>query len=189
MATSSPGAWRHSAATCCSSPARRSTTGCKAKLDPSDIVQQTLLKAYEKRHSFQGRDDAQRAAWLRTLLAHTLIDAARKYSNPHGGQRERSLEASIEQSSARLEAILADDQTSPSGRIERQERLVRLADSLAMLPQDQRTAVELRHLQGRKLVEIGEHMNRSAASVAGLLQRGLRTLRKGLEESWLRTHP
>ena len=83
-----------------------------------------------------------------------------------------------------MEAILADDQSSPSGRIERQERLVRLADSLAMLPQDQRTAVELRHLQGRTLVEIGEHMNRSAASVAGLLQRGLRTLRKDLEESW-----
>ena len=54
------------------------------------------------------------------------IDAIRKFNRP--GVAERSLEAAVEQSSERLEAILAADQTSPSGRVERQEQLVRLAE-------------------------------------------------------------
>jgi RNA polymerase sigma-70 factor (ECF subfamily) len=159
-------------------------TRLQGKLDPSDLVQQTLLRAYQKRDLFHGNDDAQRAAWLRTLLAHTMIDAVRRFGLPRGGQRERSLEAALEQSSARLEAFLADDQTSPSVRVEQQERLVRLADCLARLPEDQRRAVELRHLQGLSLIEVGRAMNRSVAAVAGLLQRGLRALRKDLGESW-----
>src|SRR5262245_7100749 len=156
----------------------------QGKLDPSDLVQQTLMKAYEKRELFHGHDDAQRAAWLRTLLAHTMIDAVRKFKLPQGGERERSLETALEQSSARLEAFLVDDPTSPSGRAERQERLVGLADALARLPEDQRRAIELRHLQGLPLMDVGRVMNRSVPAVAGLLQRGLRALRKDLGESW-----
>ena len=110
--------------------------GLRGQLDPEDLVQQTLTRALEKRDRFRGSDDAQCAAWLRTLLRHTLIDAARKFAR--GGGVARSLEAAIEQSSARLETFLAADQTSPSGWVERQERLLRLADALAALPGDQR---------------------------------------------------
>ena len=92
------------------------------------------------------------------------------------------METAIEQSSERLEAILAADQTSPSGRVERQERLVRLADALTALPGDQRRAVELKHLQGLPLVEVARRMERSVPAVAGLLHRGLRSLREDLGE-------
>jgi RNA polymerase sigma-70 factor (ECF subfamily) len=96
----------------------------------------------------------------------------------------RSLEAAIEQSSARLEAFLAADQTSPSGQVARQERLLRLADALAALPEDQRRAVELKHLQELALVEVARRMGRTVPAVAGLLQRGLRALREDLGETW-----
>src|SRR6516162_9821571 len=154
----------------------------RVQLDPDDLVQQTLARALEKRDRFRGTDDAQRAAWLRTLLSRTLIDAARKLAR--GGGVARSLEAALEQSSARLEAFLAADQTSPSGQVERQERLLRLADALAILPADQRRAVELKHLQGLALVEVARRMGRTVPAVAGLLQRGLRALREDLGETW-----
>ena len=150
------------------------------KLDPADVVQQTMTRALEKRDLFHGCDDAQRAAWLRTLLSHTLIDVVRKFVRP--GVAERSLEAAVEQSSERS-GLLAADQTSPSGRFERQEQLVRLADALAILPEDQRRAVELKHLQGLTLIDVGRRMGRSVPAVAGLLQRGLRTLRAELGET------
>ena len=86
--------------------------------------------------------------------------------------RQRSLEASLEQSSRRLEAILAADQTSPSQRVIRHEQLIRLADALGQLPDDQRQAVEMRHLQGLATAEIAERMKRSVAAIGGLLQRG-----------------
>jgi RNA polymerase sigma-70 factor, ECF subfamily len=74
------------------------------------------------------------------------------------------------------------DGTSPSGGAERNERLLRLADALARLPEDQRRAVELRHLQGLSLAEIASQMGRSVDSVVGLIHRGLRALRRDLEE-------
>jgi RNA polymerase sigma-70 factor (ECF subfamily) len=153
----------------------------RGQLEPDDLVQQTLTRALEKRDRFRGSDDAQRAAWLRTLLSRALIHAARKFAR--AGGIARSLETAIEQSSARLEAFLAADQTSPSGRVERQERVLRLADALAALPDDQRRAVELKHLQGLALVEVARRMGRTVSAVAGLLQRGLRALREDLGEA------
>ncbi len=154
----------------------------QGKLDPSDLVQQTMLKAHQSRDQFRGSSDAEHVAWLRTILANTLTDAIRKFA-PKAGVRERSLEVGLEQSSRRLEAILAADQTSPSQRVIRHEQLIGLADALAQLPDDQRQAVELRHLQGLAAADIAERMNRSVAAVGGLLQRGLRALRVSLDES------
>ncbi len=154
----------------------------QGKLDPSDLVQQTLLKAHQNAAQFRGKSDAEHVAWLRTILANTLTDAVRKFA-PRAGPRERSLAASVEQSSRRLEAILAADQTSASQRVIRHEQLIRLADALAQLPDDQRQAVELRHLQGLPTSEIARQMNRSIAAIGGLLQRALRALRVSLDES------
>jgi len=154
----------------------------RSKLDPADLVQQTLTRALERRDQFRGARDEQRAAWLRTLLAHVMVDAVRKHARADGP--ERSLEAALEQSSVRIEAFLAADLTSASGRVEKQERLVRLADALAALPEDQRHAIELKHLQGLTLIEVARQMNRSVPSIAGLLQRGMRALRNDLGERW-----
>jgi RNA polymerase sigma-70 factor (ECF subfamily) len=150
----------------------------RGKLDPSDIVQQTLLQAHRKRDQFRGRTEAEHAAWLRAILAHALADAARKYGEGVLG-RERLLE----ESSRRLERWLEDSRLSPGRGMDRHEQLLRLADALARLPEDQRRAVELRHLQGLSVGEVGQQMGRSTAAVGGLLQRGLRALREMLDDS------
>jgi len=53
---------------------------------------------------------------------------------------------------------------------------------LARLPEDQRRAVELRHLQSLFLAETAVRMRRSVDTVVGLIHRGLRALRRDLEE-------
>jgi RNA polymerase sigma-70 factor, ECF subfamily len=155
----------------------------RGKIDSSDVVQETLLRAHRNREQFQGRTEAEQAGWLRAILAHSLADAARRLTPKGRHGREQSLEAAIEQSSLRLEAMLATGLSSPSGKAVRNEQLQRLADALATLPDDQRAAVELRHLQGLSMAQIGQRMHRSVASVGGLLQRGLRGLRQCLDES------
>jgi RNA polymerase sigma-70 factor (ECF subfamily) len=63
----------------------------------------------------------------------------------------------------------------------RGEEAVKLADALDRLPQDQRTAVRLRHLEGWSLAEIAEHLNRTPAAAAGLIKRGMEALRSNLQ--------
>ena len=155
----------------------------RGKLDASDLVQQTLLEAHRKRDQFRGQSEAELAGWLRKLLAFTLADAIRALGRAKRDvSRERSLEAALEQSSARIEAWLVADQSSPSQQAVRHEQAARLADALARLPEAQREALELRHCQGWSLAEISRHMGRSPAAVAGLLKRGARQLRLLLED-------
>jgi RNA polymerase sigma-70 factor (ECF subfamily) len=155
----------------------------RGKLDPSDIVQQTLLSAHEHRDQFRGETEGERLAWLRKILANNLAQAGRQYTSLQRNIKlERSLESALEESSARLEIFLADT-SSPERQVQRQELLLRLADAMSDLPESQRTAVELRHLRGCSLKDVGEQMNRSKEAVAGLLFRGLRQLRDRLSDS------
>ena len=129
--------------------------GRRPGIEPSDIVQQTLLDAHKDRDRFRGRSEAERLAWLRRLLACNLADAARALARAkRDDARVRSLEEALDESSARLEHWLAADQSSPSEQAERNESLVRLADALACLPEDNRRALVMRHCQGSSLAEI-----------------------------------
>jgi RNA polymerase sigma-70 factor (ECF subfamily) len=155
----------------------------RAKLDPSDVVQQTLLEAHQGRDQFRGRTFAERAAWLRQILARNLANAVRDLGrDKRDVARERSLEAAAEESAARLEAWLAAEQSSPSQRAERDEEAVRLAQAVVTLPEAQREVVLLRHCQGWSLADISRQVGRSPSAVAGLLHRGLQHLRTQLEE-------
>lgn len=155
----------------------------RLKIDASDIVQQTLLEAHAKRHQFQGDREAY-AAWLRKALANNIRDSLRRARRQRRDMtREQSLEAAIDQSSERVAACLAADQTSLSGRVIRNEDLLRMSHAILDLPEPQRDAVVLHHLQGWRLADVAERLNRTEAAVAGLLHRGLRRLRDLMRET------
>ncbi len=144
----------------------------RSKLDPSDVVQQTLLQAHRALGDFRGSSDAEMAAWLRQILARNLAHATRDFCrDKRNVNRERSLEEAVNASSARLDAWLAAEQSSPSQKAQRNEQLLQLCDDLDKLPDSQREAVQLHYFQECTLAEIADHMNRTPAAVAGLLKR------------------
>jgi RNA polymerase sigma-70 factor (ECF subfamily) len=158
--------------------------GVRAKLDASDMVQQTLLQAYEGLAGFRGKSEAELAAWLRQILARNLAHSVRDLNRARRDvARERSLELALDASSAHLEAWLATDpQSSPSMHAQFNEEALRLAEALDRLPEAQREALVLQHWHNWSLADIGQHLDRSPAAVAGLIKRGLQQLRHHLEE-------
>jgi RNA polymerase sigma-70 factor, ECF subfamily len=153
----------------------------KGKVDLSGVVQQTLWEGHRELVRSPSPANAQLAPLLRRLLANNLADEVRKcYTDKRDVDRERSLDAALQQSSARLEAFLALDQSSPEQRAGRNEELLRLAEALERLPEAQRQAVELHYLRGWRLEKIANHLGRGKSAVAGLLHRGLDKLREFL---------
>lgn len=157
------------------------TARLRGKLDESDVVQMTLLHAYEKRDQFRGETEAEFLAWLRAILESHLLQEARKYGRQRRDvARERSIHAALDDSDSRIADCLLAVSSSPSQRAIRAEQVLALADALCALPPHQRRAIELHHLQKYSLEQTATAMNRSAEAVAGLLYRGLRKLEQEL---------
>lgn len=162
------------------------TPALRDKVDVSGVIQQTLLEAHQglERQPDRLRTDEELAAWLRSILGHNLADVLRKLAaQKRDVHREWSLDAALDQSSSRLEHWLAAEQSSPSQRAIRQEELLTMAEALAGLPESQRRAIELHHLRAMPLSEIADELGTTKAAVAGLLHRGMKTLRSRLGES------
>ncbi len=150
----------------------------QARIGDSDLVQQTCLSAIKNFEKFDGEDVGQFVAWLRKIHERNIQDTIRK----HVGADKRSLEK--ERSPTAIgngDGLFHLKTLSPSQRVMQAEEAVRLAEVMSSLPEDQREAVRLRHLEGWSLVELEHHFDRSETAVASLIKRGLENLRKQLK--------
>ncbi|HZT80318.1 MAG TPA: sigma-70 family RNA polymerase sigma factor [Gemmataceae bacterium] len=156
----------------------------RAKCDPSDLVQQTLLEAHRDFGAFQGAHERDLLAWLRRILAHNLFNQARHFAaRQRDAAREISLEhvrAGLDRSSAALGRGLADDGPRPSEVAARREAEVRTADALARLPADYQQVLLLRVFEGLPAEKVARQMGRSAGAVRMLQLRALTALREEL---------
>lgn len=156
----------------------------RRKLDESDIVQQAILEAHRCEKQFNGVTEAEKLAWLRTILSHVVAAAGRHFSTQARDiGREQSLDAELNMSASRIERGLIADQTTPSGQVTRAEDVLALAGALSQLGDDQRQVIELHHLGGYSLAAVAEELGKSQSAVAGLLFRGLKRLRELLKEN------
>ncbi len=152
-------------------------------VDPSGVVQDTMVEATSKRGQFEGNGSPEFEAWMRRMLLNNLYDAIRKaHREKRNIDREVSLDAAINESTSRLQSQLSNQDSTPSVKAMRREEVLRLAAALERLEPAQRDAVELHHLQGRSLAESAALLGRSEAAVAALLHRGLVKLKSLLKE-------
>ncbi len=152
----------------------------QAKVDASDLVQETLLEAHRNFERFRGSSEAQFIAWLRQIMAAVLSNLLRRYLGTQGRNihLEQELQDHLDHSSQMLCQGLVDHLASPSQHAARREQAVLLADALAKLPDDYREVLVLRHLEGLAFAEIARLMDRTTDSVEKLWVRGLTRLRQ-----------
>jgi len=149
-----------------------------ARLDASDVIQQTCLSVYGNFERFRGEKAAEFVAWLQKIHEQNIQNVVRDHTRAQ--KRAVGREQSLDDLQGGAGEFPRLGQTSASQRVFRGEQAAELARMLERLPDDQREAVRLRHLEGCSLAEMTEHMNRSEAATIGLLKRGMQNLRKFL---------
>lgn len=155
-----------------------------SRVDASDVVQQTFLEAHRHFGQFLGQDSPELEAWLGRLLDNTVAKTIRGHSltQKRDIRREQAPSQPCDSSTTPREEHLGS-LTTPSERAMRGEDLQRVTQALACLPEDQRAAVRLRHLEGKSLQQIAEQLGRSVTATAGLIKRGMKALRTHLRPS------
>ena len=155
--------------------------------DASDIVQRTVLEAYAAFEQFNGGSESEFSAWLKQILRRNVTNLVRDNRAAKRDVRKEQYLDAAENSCSVTWMQPAGRGTSPSMRLIKAEAALNLTAAIEALPESQRIAVRMRHLQGQSLDEIAATMNKTPAAVAGLIRRGLATLRERLsgETSWL----
>ncbi|MCL4204323.1 MAG: sigma-70 family RNA polymerase sigma factor [Pirellulaceae bacterium] len=148
------------------------------RMNPSDLVQETMLAAHRDIRRFRGHSEREFLGWLRQILICCLHHAVETHLKTK--MRDVRREVSIEQVSAALDrsafghgALLVDPGPSPSARSRQRERAVALADQLAKLRPEYRDVIVLRNLQGLSFDEIGQRMERRPGAVRMLWLRAI----------------
>lgn len=142
-----------------------------ARIDASDLVQQTCLSVHKQIAEFDGKDPAQFAAWLRQIHERNVQNAVR--DQLHAGKRSIEREERLADRD-----VHAARQTTPSQHVVRNEESQRLAQAIAELAEDEQEALRRRYLEGQSLAEVGEAMGLTKDALVWLMRRAMKNVKR-----------
>jgi RNA polymerase sigma-70 factor, ECF subfamily len=146
----------------------------RAKVSPSDIIQNTYIEARRDLKRFVGTTDQDLLAWLCRILVNNAKDAARQYQS----RQKRMISREVPLDGVEGTGHYMAPTESPSRIASTSEETVRLQRAIADLPKEYRQVIVLRSLERRSLAEVGEIMGRSEEAVRKLFGRALVQLQK-----------
>src|SRR5262249_36978089 len=150
-----------------------------ARVDPSDVVQETLAEAAAQLNRYLKNRPLPFYPWLRQLAQRRLIDLHRR----HVQARRRTVTREVatvglpDRSAEALAERLSGRPSSPSARLHRQERRDRVRAALAALAEQDREVLVLRILEGLPTRETAAVLGISEVAVRSRQVRALDRLK------------
>lgn len=154
----------------------------RAKVDASDIVQQSLLEAHRGFDRFTGTTAGEWLAWLKRIVAHNAFDEAKRWRGT--AKRDAGREVAMHghgNESGHMHPDPESDEPSPSQHVIRFEQDMLVTAALARLPEDHRDVLLLRNLERLPFEEVAKRMGRSAGACRMLWMRAIAGLREHLD--------
>ncbi len=136
--------------------------------EAEDVAQEAFLRLWRQAPEWRA-GEAQVSTWLYRVVANLCTDRLRKWARRGGPP-----------GAAPAEVDLPDPAAGPAEQLQTAARLQALRAALAELPERQRMAVALRHLEGLSNPEIAQIMDSSPEAVESLTARGKRALARTL---------
>ena len=150
----------------------------RAKLDESDLVQQTFLDAQCSFSQFRGTTLGELQAWLRRILLNNLASENRRYR----ATGKRSL---VKEQTVALERLVHSENRRMTSRLPdlgsedgTMEDAVLLTWAMAKLSDSHFTVILWRSFAQLSFEEVGSVMNRSADATRMLWSRAINELRE-----------
>lgn len=154
----------------CDRPSR-AALGIGGKLGASDVVQETIIKGFERFPQFEGTTREEFARWLRAILRHHIANAVEAFSaQKRDIRREQPGDAHL----------LDPRELSPSRAALSREERDHLEDALARLPEESRQAILLRHRDDRTFAEIGAAIGKTEEAARKVWVRAVERLQQAL---------
>lgn len=154
----------------------------QAKVDSSDLIQQTLMEAHQAFPNFNGQTEGEWIAWLKQILKHNATDFVRRFG---AAKRRATLEVAIstgnDSTYFRAAPELSSHGESPSQMMVRREQEILISEALATLPENYQEVIVLRNLQRLPFDEIAERMGRSRPATQMLWMRALKKLQAQMQ--------
>lgn len=154
------------------------------RVDPSDVIQETLLEAHEKLKDYLERRHLPFYVWLRQMAWDRVIGLHRHHVHAKKRSVLREAADSIalpDRSAVRLARQLATSANGPSKVAVRRELAERVREALAELPEIDREILVLRQLEHLSVAEVAAVLNISEGAVKLRRFRALERLRGKLD--------
>lgn len=153
-------------------------------IEPQDVFQDVCFEVFRRMGTFTTNDPRMAVRWLLRIARNRVIDLARAHNSAkRGGGLQVQLtmnESSDDDSVVKLLEELAVYERTPSQSAIHHELLRQLERSLERLPDDYRTALRHRYIEGLPVDVTAARMNRTCGAVSMLCNRGLKALRMEL---------
>lgn len=154
----------------------------RARCNPSDVVQETLLEAYRDFHQFRGGLEREFLAWIRQILSNNLARMVELHllTDKRDLRRERPIEQAVvgESKLERRDYWLTDDGKSPSSVLQKKEQLASMLERINKLPAHYRDVLLLRHIEELSFDDVAARVGKSAGAVRMIWLRALEQLRE-----------
>lgn len=131
------------------------------RAEAEDVAQEAMLRLWRAAANWDPTGAARPGTWLYRVTANLVVDRLRKNGRAVGLEEPESL---------------MDEAESAEARLIQEGRMAALDAALARLPERQRQAVVLRHIEGLSNPEIAEILEIGVEAVESLTARGKRAL-------------
>jgi RNA polymerase sigma-70 factor (ECF subfamily) len=151
----------------------------RARVDPSDVVQESLAEADQKLSEYARRRPLPFYPWLRSLAWERIIHLHRRHirAQRRSVRREQAAPPLPNESAVELAKRLAGAASSPSARLRRSELRELVQAALARLSADDREVLVLRYLEDLATREIAAVLGLKESAVKMRQLRALKRLR------------
>src|SRR5262249_12847477 len=148
------------------------------RVDPSDIVQESLLEAAARMDEYVRTRPLPFYPWLRRIASDRLADAARRHLHARRPSVGREVPARLpHEAVAELAERLLAPNSAPSAPLRRRERRERVRSALESLPDRDRGVLVLRYLEDLSTSDTALVLGVGEGTVKMRLVRALQRLR------------